>query len=104
LVDIIIDIGEKNEQGEDQQKLDVYANEISFQTLINREIFCGIASDGNDDFIIVQDSVKENNNNNKYVSLMDTIDGLSNIHVNVSVGTIFSVYRRISEVGTPVTL
>jgi len=102
LVDIIGGVGEKNIQGEDQQKLDVYANEIFIQTLINREIVCGIASEENDDFITVKGS--DNGNNSKYVLLMDPLDGSSNIDVNVSVGTIFSVYRRISEVGTPVTL
>lgn len=102
LVDIIGAVGEKNIQGEDQQKLDVYANEIFIQTLINREIVCGIASEENDTFITVQGS--DNSNNNKYVVLMDPLDGSSNIDVNVSVGTIFSVYRRITPVGTPVTL
>jgi fructose-1,6-bisphosphatase I len=102
LVDIIGGVGEKNIQGEDQQKLDVYANEVFIQTLINREIVCGIASEENDDFITVQGSDK--GNNNKYVLLMDPLDGSSNIDVNVSVGTIFSVYRRITPVGTPVTL
>ncbi len=102
LVDIIGAVGEKNIQGEDQQKLDVYANEIFIQTLINREIVCGIASEENDDFITVEGS--DNSNNNKYVVLMDPLDGSSNIDVNVSVGTIFSVYRRITPIGTPVTL
>ena len=102
LVDIIGAVGEKNIQGEDQQKLDVYANEIFIQTLINREIVCGIASEENDDFITVQGS--DNSNSNKYVVLMDPLDGSSNIDVNVSVGTIFSVYRRITPIGTPVTL
>lgn len=102
LVDIIGAVGEKNIQGEDQQKLDVYANEIFIQTLINREIVCGIASEENDDFITVQGS--DDSHNNKYVVLMDPLDGSSNIDVNVSVGTIFSVYRRITPVGTPVTL
>jgi fructose-1,6-bisphosphatase I len=102
LVDIIGAVGEKNIQGEDQQKLDVYANEIFIQTLINREIVCGIASEENDDFITVQGS--DNSNSSKYVVLMDPLDGSSNIDVNVSVGTIFSVYRRITPVGTPVTL
>ena len=50
LVDIIGAAGEQNIQGEDQQKLDVYANEIFIQTLINREIVCGIASEENDEF------------------------------------------------------
>lgn len=102
LVDIIGGIGEKNVQGEEQQKLDIYANEVFIQTLINREIVCGIASEENDEFISVQGN--DNGNNNKYVLLMDPLDGSSNIDVNASVGTIFSVYRRISEVGTPVTL
>ncbi|WP_269225513.1 class 1 fructose-bisphosphatase [Flavobacterium eburneipallidum] len=102
LVDIIGGVGEKNVQGEDQQKLDVYANEIFIKTLINREIVCGIVSEENDEFITVKGS--DEGNNNKYVILMDPLDGSSNIDVNASVGTIFSVYRRISEVGTPVTL
>ena len=102
LVDIIGAVGEKNIQGEDQQKLDLYANDIFIQTLINREIVCGIASEENDDFITVQGS--DDSHSNKYVVLMDPLDGSSNIDVNVSVGTIFSVYRRISPIGTPVTL
>lgn len=102
LVDIIGGAGEKNIQGEDQQKLDLYANEVFIKTIINRQIVCGITSEENDDFISVQGG--DNGNNNKYVLLMDPLDGSSNIDVNVSVGTIFSVYRRISEVGTPVIL
>jgi fructose-1,6-bisphosphatase I len=102
LVDIVGAVGEQNVQGEEQQKLDVYANEIFIQTLINREIVCGIASEENDDFITIEGS--DNSNINKYVVLMDPLDGSSNIDVNVSVGTIFSVYRRITPVGTPVTL
>ncbi len=102
LVDIVGAVGEQNIQGEDQQKLDVYANEVFIQTLINREIVCGIASEENDDFITIEGSDKSNSN--KYVVLMDPLDGSSNIDVNVSVGTIFSVYRRITPMGTPVTL
>ncbi|WP_136667850.1 class 1 fructose-bisphosphatase [Flavobacterium sp. H122] len=102
LVDIVGAAGDQNIQGEDQQKLDVYANEVFIQTLINREIVCGIASEENDDFITVAGS--DNSHNNKYVVLMDPLDGSSNIDVNVSVGTIFSVFRRITPVGTPVQL
>jgi len=101
LVDILGLHGDTNIQGEDQQKLDVYANETFIQTLINREIVCGIASEENDDFITI--SGKNNDNKNKYVLLMDPLDGSSNIDVNVSVGTIFSVYRRVTPIGTPVT-
>lgn len=101
LVDILGPAGEVNVQGESQQKLDVFANEIFIKTLTNREIVCGIASEEEDDFI----SIKGLNakNDNKYVVLIDPLDGSSNIDVNVSVGTIFSVYRRISLVGTPVS-
>jgi fructose-1,6-bisphosphatase I len=102
LVDIVGAAGEQNIQGEDQQKLDVYANTVFIQTLINREIVCGIASEENDDFITVAGPDKAHNN--KYVVLIDPLDGSSNIDVNVSVGTIFSVYRRITPVGTPVAL
>lgn len=102
LVDIIGAAGDQNIQGEDQQKLDVYANEVFIQTLINREIVCGIASEENDDYITVAGSDKSHSN--KYVVLMDPLDGSSNIDVNVSVGTIFSVYRRVTPVGTPVSI
>ena len=102
LVDIVGAAGEQNIQGEDQQKLDVYANNVFIQTLINREIVCGIASEENDDFITVAGSDKSHSN--KYVVLMGPLDGSSNIDVNVSVGTIFSVYRRVTPVGTPVSI
>ena len=102
LVDIIGAAGDTNIQGEDQQKLDVYANEKFIQTLTNRNIVCGIASEEEDDFISINS--QDENNQNKYVVLIDPLDGSSNIDVNVSVGTIFSVYRRVTPVGTPVTL
>ncbi|CAM1342737.1 class 1 fructose-bisphosphatase [Tenacibaculum amylolyticum] len=102
LVDIIGAAGETNVQGEDQQKLDVYANDKFIQTLTNRNIVCGIASEEEDDFIIVNS--QDENHQNKYVVLIDPLDGSSNIDVNVSVGTIFSIYRRITPVGTPVQI
>lgn len=102
LVDIIGDVGETNIQGEEQQKLDVFANDKFIQSLKNREIVCGIASEESEDFISINSS--DERNQNKYVVLIDPLDGSSNIDVNVSVGTIFSVYRRITPVGTPVTL
>ncbi len=102
LVDILGAAGETNVQGEDQQKLDVYANEVFIKTLTNREIVCGIASEEEDDFITITGRNKKNDN--KYVVLMDPLDGSSNIDVNVSVGTIFSIYRRVTPSGTPVTI
>lgn len=102
LVDILGASGDTNVQGETQQKLDIMANERFIQTLANREIVCGIASEEEDDFIRINSA--DNNNQNKYVVLMDPLDGSSNIDVNVSVGTIFSIYRRVTPIGTPVTL
>ncbi len=102
LIDILGAAGDTNIQGEDQQKLDVLANEKFIQTLKNREIVCGIASEEEDHFISVNSH--DELHQNKYVVLIDPLDGSSNIDVNVSVGTIFSIYRRITPVGTPVTL
>lgn len=102
LVDILGAAGETNVQGESQQKLDVYANEKFIQMLTNRNIVCGIASEEENNFIAINSNDK--NHQNKYIVLIDPLDGSSNIDVNVSVGTIFSVYRRITDVGTPVIL
>jgi fructose-1,6-bisphosphatase I len=102
LVDILGSAGDENVQGEDQQKLDVYANEVFINTLAKREIVCGIASEEEDDYISIVGNNKKNEN--KYVVLMDPLDGSSNIDVNVSVGTIFSIYRRVTPEGSPVTL
>ena len=102
LVDIIGAAGDTNIQGEDQQKLDVYANDKFIQTLTKRNIVCGIASEEEDDFISINS--QDENHQNKYVVLIDPLDGSSNIDVNVSVGTIFSIYRRVTPVGTPVDL
>lgn len=102
LVDIVGAFGTENVQGEQQQKLDVYANEIFINTLVNREIVCGIASEEEDDFITIHG--KKGDNDSKYVVLIDPLDGSSNIDVNVSVGTIFSIYRRVTPAGTPVQL
>lgn len=102
LVDILGTSGNNNIQGEDQQKLDVFANEVFINTLTNREIVCGIASEEEDDFITIKG--RNEKNDNKYVVLMDPLDGSSNIDVNVSVGTIFSIFRRITPSGTPCTI
>ncbi len=102
LVDIIGAAGDTNIQGEDQQKLDVYANEVFINALTKRNIICGLASEEEDDFIAINS--QDENNQNKYVLLTDPLDGSSNIDVNVSVGSIFSVFRRVTPVGTPVTI
>jgi len=93
--------GEENIQGEKQQKLDVYANELFIDSLMARGVVCGIGSEENDDFIAFDD---ENSKAGKYVVLMDPLDGSSNIDVNVSIGTIFSVFERKTAIGSPVEL
>ena len=102
LVDIVGAVGDTNIQGEEQQKLDIYANDKFIQTLSNRNIVCGIASEEEDSFITINS--QDENNQNKYIVLIDPLDGSSNIDVNVSVGTIFSIYRRVTPIGTPVKL
>lgn len=92
--------GHTNIQGEKQQKLDVLANEIFIESLSQREVVCGIASEEEENFIEIKNG--KNSHLNKYVVLIDPLDGSSNIDVNVSVGTIFSVYGRLSEIGSPV--
>ncbi|MCB0792925.1 MAG: class 1 fructose-bisphosphatase [Flavobacteriales bacterium] len=81
-----------NIQGERQQKLDVYANERFISAMRNQGEVCAIASEENDDPIIFDHPISRDG---KYVVAMDPLDGSSNIDVNVSIGTIFSIYRRL---------
>lgn len=98
LVDILGDAGTVNVQGEDVKKLDIYANN-QFMGVLQHGISCaGIGSEELDDFVVFDDEVS---NNSKYVVMFDPLDGSGNIDVNVSIGTIFSVYRRVSERGQP---
>ena len=92
--------GGQNVQGEDQQKLDVVADEAFIRAFENGGEVCGIASEENDDFLAFESQSAQNAN---YVVLFDPLDGSSNIDVNVSIGTIFSIYRRVSTVGSPAT-
>lgn len=99
--DILGVAGSENIQGEAQMKLDVFANETMKQALIGREEVAGFASEEDDTFIGFD---TERGRNAKYILMTDPLDGSSNIDVNVSVGTIFSIYRRVSPIGTPVTM
>src|SRR5882757_8161456 len=100
LVDILGAEGTVNVQGEDVMKLDVFANK-QFMGVLKHGISCaGIGSEELDDIVVFDDEVS---NNSKYVCLFDPLDGSSNIDVNVSIGTIFGVYRRVSELGKPAT-
>ncbi|VTX56808.1 class 1 fructose-bisphosphatase [uncultured Aggregatibacter sp.] len=98
---IIGNSGVENVQGEAQMKLDLFAHNTMKQALMSREEVAGFASEEEENFIAFD---TERGRNAKYVILTDPLDGSSNIDVNVSVGTIFSIYRRVSPVGTPVTL
>jgi len=96
LVDILGDAGSVNVQGEDVKKLDVFAND-QFTGVLQHGISCaGIASEELDDFVSFNDAVSKNS---KYVCLFDPLDGSGNIDVNVSIGTIFGVYRRVTQKG-----
>ncbi len=100
LVDILGDSGTTNVQGEDVKKLDVFANN-QFMGVLKHGISCaGVASEEMDDIVIFDDEVS---NNSKYVVMFDPVDGSNNIDVNISIGTIFGVYKRISERGKPCT-
>ncbi|MCO5275946.1 MAG: class 1 fructose-bisphosphatase [Flavobacteriales bacterium] len=83
-----------NVQGEKQQKLDVYANERFINAMRNQGAVCGVASEENDEHIVFDHPVSAGG---KYVVAMDPLDGSSNIDVNVSIGTIFSIYRRLND-------
>jgi len=101
LVDILGDTGDVNVQGEEVKKMDEFAND-QFTAVLRHGISCaGIASEELDDVVIFKDEISQNS---KYICMYDPLDGSSNIDVNVSIGTIFSVYRRVTEPGTPVTI
>ncbi|WP_392565524.1 class 1 fructose-bisphosphatase [Utexia brackfieldae] len=99
LVDITGTSGISNIQGEMQMKLDVFANETLKAALEARGVVAGIASEEEDKLVIFDN---QKSHHGKYVVLMDPLDGSSNIDVNVSVGTIFSIYQRVTPVGQPI--
>ncbi len=99
LVDILGDAGTVNVQGEEVKKLDVFANDQMMGVLQHGIACSGIASEEMDDFTAFGD---DKSVRSKYVCLFDPLDGSSNIDVNVSIGTIFSIYRRLSPMGSRV--
>ncbi|MGZ3898949.1 MAG: class 1 fructose-bisphosphatase [Bacteroidia bacterium] len=100
LVEILGETGETNVQGEKVKKLDVFANDQFIAALKAGGEVCAIASEENDEIIPVESEISRNA---KYVVAMDPLDGSSNIDVNVSVGTIFSIYRRTTLSGPGTT-
>src|SRR5574339_251204 len=93
LADIIGSAESENIQGEVQQKLDVFANETIIKALDHGGRLCAMASEEEPDIIPIPEHFKCG----KYVLLFDPLDGSSNIDVNVSTGTIFSIHRKISD-------
>jgi fructose-1,6-bisphosphatase I len=99
LVDILGSSGIVNVQGENQQKLDAFADEVFISSLLSSGECCGVATEENENEIVFSD---KSASKGKYIICIDPLDGSSNIDCNASVGTIFSVYRRISQRGEKV--
>jgi fructose-1,6-bisphosphatase I len=97
-VNVLGDTGSINVQGEEVKKMDEFAND-HFMGVLRHGISCaGIASEELDDIVVFDDPTS---NNSKYICMFDPLDGSSNIDVNVSIGTIFSIYKRVSPLGSP---
>ncbi len=95
LIDIMGPMGSQNSGGEQQQKLDVLANIRFTRALTKGGEACALISEETESYVDL-------NNEGRYVIAIDPLDGSSNIDVNVSIGTIFSIYRRVSPVGKPI--
>lgn len=100
LAEILGEAGHENIQGEDVKKLDVIANELMIDCLTRGGECCAIASEEDEDIVHIDSPVSKNAN---YIVTMDPLDGSSNIDVNVSIGTIFCIYKRVTPIGTPAT-
>jgi len=94
LVDIMGNVGLMNSGGDHQQKLDLLANTRFTRALSKGGEACGIASEETEQFIDLE-------NNGKYIVTIDPLDGSSNIDVNVSIGTIFSIYKKQTPASEP---
>jgi fructose-1,6-bisphosphatase I len=100
LVDILGFTGEENVHGEQVKKLDIYAHEMMIKAMDHGGHLCIMASEEEEDIIHIPPEFYIG----KYVLLFDPLDGSSNIDANISIGTIFSIYRRISPEGGPGTM
>ncbi len=101
LVDILGDYGTTNIQGEEVKKMDIFANNQLIGVLKHGISCAGIGSEEMDEIEVFDDEIS---NQSKYVCLFDPLDGSSNIDVNVSIGTIFCIYKRVSPLGSPCTM
>ncbi|RMH62871.1 MAG: class 1 fructose-bisphosphatase [Calditrichaeota bacterium] len=100
LLGVLGEAGKTNVQGENVKKLDVFAHETMFRALDHGGHLCVMGSEEEEHPIAIPKQFPIG----KYVILFDPLDGSSNIDANVSVGTIFSIYRRVTPDGTPGTL
>ncbi|MBX7041758.1 MAG: class 1 fructose-bisphosphatase [Ignavibacteria bacterium] len=100
LIDILGFTGDTNVQGEEVKKLDVYANELLTNMMKQGGHICAICSEEEENFLPLEDKFVDNKYvTNKYICHFDPLDGSSNIDANVSIGTIFSIYKRVSDNG-----
>ena len=100
LADILGFTGDINVQGEEVKKLDMFAHRMMFNAMDHGGHLCVMASEEEEDIIHIPKKFKVG----KYVLLFDPLDGSSNIDANISIGTIFSIYKRVTPDGTPGTL
>jgi len=99
LTNILGASGATNVQDEQQQKLDVFADDTFMRILSAGKSVCGIGSEERDGHVRCGDQGE--GRSGKYIVLIDPLDGSSNIDVNVSIGTIFSIVRRVTPLGEP---
>lgn len=99
LIDILGFTGTENVHGEVVKKLDVFAHDTLVRAMEASGHLCAIASEESEDFIPVKEKYMGSRPMSKYICHFDPLDGSSNIEANISIGTIFSIYRRITESG-----
>lgn len=95
LVDILGNVGRENISGDEVKKLDVFADETIYKAMDHGGHLCVMASEENEDVLHIPDQYPTG----KYVLLYDPLDGSSNIDANINIGTIFSIYRRVTPSG-----
>ena len=99
LIDILGFTGEENIQGEAVKKLDIYANKTLTHIMKQGGHTCAVCSEEEEAFLPIEEKYEQNILHNKYIVHFDPLDGSSNIDANISIGTIFSLYKRISKSG-----
>lgn len=100
LVDVLGFTGEVNVQGEEVKKLDEYANNVLIHRMSRAGVICAMSSEENEGIIDIPEGFPRGD----YVLIFDPLDGSSNIEANINIGTIFSVYRRLSASDQPTSI